>query len=68
MFENNLLFVFGKQKEKRKIAFWVLFTGCVMREKGERVFVLREGRKGGGRLLIQTESESVYNPRGQNIL
>ena len=30
-----------------------------MREKGERVCVLSEGRKGGDRLLIQTES--VYN-------
>ena len=32
----------------------------MMREKGERVCVSGEGRKGGGRLLIQTES--VYNP------
>ena len=27
-----------------------------MREKGERARVLRGGRKGGGRILIQTES------------
>ena len=27
-----------------------------MREKGERVRVLSQGRKGGGRILIQTES------------
>ena len=30
-----------------------------MREKGEIVSVLKEGRKGGGRILIQTES--VHN-------
>ena len=29
---------------------------CVMREKGERVFMLNEGRKGGGRIFIQMES------------
>ena len=32
------------------------FTYCVMREKGERARVLSEGRKVGGRILIQTES------------
>ena len=31
-----------------------------MREKGEKVCVLRGGRKGAGRILIQTES--VYCP------
>ena len=31
----------------------------MMREKGERVFVLREERKREGRLLMQTES--VYS-------
>ena len=28
---------------------------CAMREKGVRVRVLSEGRKGGGRILIQKE-------------
>ena len=32
----------------------------VMREKGERVCTLGEGRKGGGKLLIQTESVYMY--------
>ena len=35
------------------------YPHCVMREKGERVRGLSERRKGGGRILIQTES--VYN-------
>ena len=32
------------------------FIYCVMREMGERVRVLSEGRKGGGRIPNQTES------------
>ena len=31
----------------------------MLREKGERICVFSEGRKGGGRIIIQTES--VYN-------
>ena len=31
-----------------------------MREKGERVRVFADGRKGGGRILIQTESVDTF--------
>ena len=34
----------------------------MMREKGERVRVLNEGRKGEERLLIQTESVFTVRP------
>ena len=34
---------------------------CVMTGNGERVCALSEGRKWAGRILIQTQTESVYS-------
>ena len=38
-----------------------IYSYCVMREKGERVCVLGDGRKGGGCISIQ--AETVYSPQ-----
>ena len=50
---NRLTFYFlldiDRFRLRMYLPFWQVFSSCyVIREKGERVFVLREGRNGGG--------------------
>ena len=55
--ENGLLKITNRFRLRNDLPVLVShFTYYVMRDKGERVRLLSEGRKVRGRILIQTES------------